>query len=138
MRALATCILLALPAQAEEVDLMALKMPSEITLRPEVSLPAVETVRHKGRKYTVRFAPEGGSGYTRGSDGSVGQFWTDLFLVGGAGSKMEAVAVYLRYCHGERRVDPVWGDEYVPTVKGTGEYAFQYPDDCPAWRKSRG
>lgn len=135
--ALAMALALALPAAAQDAP-VAVFPEAVIDLRAGLALPEAETVRHKGRTFAVRFLPEGGFGYTRQPDGTEGDFRTDLFLVGGARSKMEAVAVYLRYCRGTRRVAEGWGDEYVPQVAGTGEYAFQYPADCPAWRKRHG
>lgn len=137
IRGLVLSVLLALPAAAEE-KIPVVNPEAPVTLREGVALPPAETVRHKGRKYAVRFVPEGGFGYTRKLDGTKGQFHTDLFLVGGTDRKMKAVAVYLKVCHGIDEVDEGWGDEPVPKLAATGEWAFMYPEDCPAWRASHG
>lgn len=136
IRGLLLALSLALPAAAEEPVVVNPEAP--VTLREGVVLPKAETVRVKGRKYQVRFVPEGGFDYTRKLDGATGQFYTDLFLVAGTDKKMKAVAVYMKLCHGSAEVVETWGDEPVPKLASTGEWAFMYPEDCPAWRAAHG
>ncbi len=120
---------------AAEESIAVVNPEAPIVLRDGVALPPAETVRYRGRRYTARFVPEGGALY---SDGKGGKVATNLFLVGGTDRKMRAVAVYLKFCLGEREVDPIWGDEPVPKLAATGEWAFEYPNDCPEWSRLYG
>ena len=101
--------------------------PSEVTMREGVVRPAPVTVTLAGKGYQLTVIKDGGMGYT-GDDGPA---FADRVLVGGAADKMEAAAVYLQFCHEIDVVDPIWADEYVPTLVGTGEFVFDYPDACP-------
>jgi hypothetical protein len=105
---------------------------------------APETVVMDGRSYQVRFLPEGGAVYTarptggRDANGDPeveeGVWRLDSFRVAGTDDGMEAVAVYLRFCRGINEVDPVWANEGVRRDPATGEWSFEYPDDCAVWR----
>lgn len=136
------CLLCAAPALAQgivpEEPVSVVDPEAPFTLRAGIALPEAEVVRHRGRAYAVRFVPGGGFGYSRKADGATGAFRTDLFLVAGTEDKMRAVAVYMKFCHGSREVVDAWGDEPVRKLAGTGEWAFMYPEDCPAWRASHG
>lgn len=129
---------------------MPLAEPPVITFNPEVTrlragvvAPDPVPISFGGKAYTLRFIPDGGMGYTQRPTDQVdargvtifeqGLWYLDTARVGGAASKMEAVAVYLHFCHGLDTVEPIWGDEIVPKDSDTGEYAFEYPDACPKW-----
>jgi hypothetical protein len=111
-------------------------------------LPAPETVVLNGREYQVRFIPEGGMAFTARPTGEIGpdgvpvieegNFRADAFRVAGTDDIFEAAGVYLKFCRGINEVPEIWRDEPVFRNPETGEWSFEYPDDCAAWRARAG